>query len=169
MKKWIHKIEKIVDTVIPYCLFALLIILILELGFDTFINNKGLIIIIDIVDYIIVLIFVSDLIFKYIRVHNIPKFLRNYWIEIIAIFPFFLTFRLTELAFGIRGIRGGITAQSLASTGASVERSIRLARFIKPLERFPRFIRTLPQMLHFYNKPTGEHHPHEVEFINNKE
>lgn len=189
MKRWMHKLELIVDAIIPYCLILLIAILVLELGFHRFVEEQGLVLPIEVADYFIILIFVLDLIFKYMRVRDIPKFLRRYWLEVIAVFPFFLFFRLAELAFGLEEISGGVkTAQSLTHSTAElekevvalrsgekvvmegekilregekiikVERSTRLSRFLKPLMRVPRFFKTLPQMLHFYDKPTSNHH-----------
>ncbi|MGV8171168.1 MAG: hypothetical protein ACP5OA_00570 [Candidatus Woesearchaeota archaeon] len=184
-----HKLEFIVDAIIPYCLVLLIIILILELGFHNFVKEHGLLVTINIADYFIIFIFVLDLIFKYIRVHDIPLFLKRYWLEIIAVFPFFLFFRLAELAFGIteisesvktaqsithsttelekeiavvsegeKALRGGESVLKEGEKVLKVERSTKLSRFLRPLLRIPRFFKTLPQMLHFYDKPTGKHH-----------
>ena len=57
MKLWAHKIEKIVDILIPYCLIFLIIILIIDLGFDTLSQYHTLVLITDIADYMILLIF----------------------------------------------------------------------------------------------------------------
>src|SRR3989344_5751490 len=105
MKAWLHKIELIVDKIIPYLVFILLLIVIGELLFSEQIQKYVLWI--NVAYYFIVGIFVIDLIFKYIRIRNIPKFLRKCWIDIIAVFPFFLLFRLVEetgilLRFGER-------------------------------------------------------------------
>jgi len=181
-----HILELIVDAIIPYCLVLLIIILILELGFKTFVEGHGLQTIIDISDYFIIAVFILDLLFKYIRVKSIPKFLRKYWLELIAVFPFFLLFRFAELAFGITGVSDTIkTAQSIThsttelekeavaltegekvltegETLLKAERSVALTNFLRPLSRIPRFFKTLPQILHFYDKPTGQHHPGDI-------
>lgn len=185
MKRWLHKLENIVDKIIPYCLIVLIVIIVLELGFHSFVVEKNLSLSLDIVDYFIIFIFVFDLIFKYNRIRNVPLFLRKYWLEVIAVFPFFLIFRLAELAFGIREISEGVkTAQSITHSTAElekevailregekllregekiakIERSTRLSKFLRPLLRIPRFFKKIPEMLHFYNKPTGEHYPNE--------
>jgi hypothetical protein len=46
-----------------------------------------------ILDYIIVTFFVVDLCFKWNHVRNIKTFVKLYWIDIIAVFPFYLIFR----------------------------------------------------------------------------
>jgi hypothetical protein len=178
MKRWLHKLEYIVDKIIPYLLVILIFVIVIELGFHSWAEENHLLHPIEIIDYFIIFVFVVDLIFKYVRVHSIPLFLRKYWLEIIAVFPFFLFFRLAELAFGIREVSEGVkTAQSITHTTteleremaflkegekllkegekiAKVERSARLTRFLRPLLRIPRFFKKIPEMLHFYNKPS---------------
>ena len=51
---------------------------------------------IDLIDWIIVSFFVADLVFKYLRVRIWPIFFKKYWLDILAVFPFFLFFRLFE-------------------------------------------------------------------------
>lgn len=172
MKLWLHKIEIIVDKIIPVCLIVLLAIIVLELGFKTFVEqNHGIKIVIDVLDFIIVFVFVLDLVFKYMRVRDIPKFLRKYWLEIIAVLPFFLMFRLFEFMFGVGEISESVRlAQSMAHEGLEMEkelpiavqegekvlkaeRSSKLLRYIKPLLRLPRFLKTIPSMIHFYEAP----------------
>ena len=82
MKPWLHKIELIVDKLIPYSLIILLFIIIGEIFFHEEIEPYG--VFVNIVDNTIIAIFVLDLIFKYVRMSNFPNFLRKYWLEIIA-------------------------------------------------------------------------------------
>ena len=97
----IKKIEEWIDTSIPYALFVLLILLILEFTADTTPYEK----IILFIDEIIFILFVADLCFKYWHVNNTLHFIKLYWIEILAVFPFYLIIRayttLLELSRGI--------------------------------------------------------------------
>ena len=94
MKPWLHKIEVIVDKIIPYLVLILLILIIGEFTHYKLIEkNENIILIID---YIVVLFFIFDLSFKYYRVRNAKTFIKRYWLDIIAVFPFFLIFRLVE-------------------------------------------------------------------------
>jgi hypothetical protein len=181
MKKWMHKIEVIVDKLIPFCLVVLLFIIIIELGFEGLIEHYHLHIPIIIADGFVVGVFVADLIFKYIRTRKIKEFARKYWLDILAVFPFFLIFRIVEVtagAFSAATIEGTQTAQKIVHEGLEVEkegvkiikeaerfaklrRSERFARFIRPLLRIPRFLKALPKMMHFYERPTGGHHVHD--------
>ena len=94
MKIWLHKIEVIVDRSIPYNIIVLLFLIIGELFFYE--QVQPYIKWINLTDNFVVGVFVIDLIFKYIRIRNIPKFFRKCWMDIIAVFPFFLLFRLFE-------------------------------------------------------------------------
>ena len=75
-------------------LIILLLIIAGELTLHEFMLKHKLLV--DIVDWIIIGIFAIDLIFKYMRSKNFPRFIRASWIDIIAIFPFFLIFRLVN-------------------------------------------------------------------------
>jgi len=156
MRPWLHKIEVIVDKLIPSLLVLLIAIIVIEFGFKEFAEKYPLVI--EILDGFIIFVFVLDLIFKYLRIRNIPKFLRASWIDILAIFPFFLVFRLVE------GIIGVITAgETITSTQKvvhvfvetekelsgiikegevitkEVSRADKLARFVRPIARMFRF------------------------------
>jgi hypothetical protein len=178
MKRWMHKVEVIVDHAIVPCLFILLAILVLQIGFHSFVIEHELEIFIEIADYAVVFVFVLDLIFKYLRVRHITQFVRLYWLDILAVFPFFLLFRGVEALVGRVGsaiTEGGHTAQAVLHESLEVEkegvrvvreveklsRSHRLLRFLKPLFHIPRFAKIMPKIITFFEKPNGEHHVHE--------
>ena len=156
MKPWLHKIEIFVDKIIPLLLVILLVIIVGEFAFHEFMLKHSLTI--EIIDGFIIFIFILDLIFKYLRIRNIPKFLRASWIDIIAIFPFFIVFRLFEGVLGLLGISETISsAQKIVHVGVEVEkevsgvikeselvakeasRSEKLIRFLRPIARSVRF------------------------------
>jgi len=127
MKLWLHKIEDIVDKSIPYLVALLLVIILGEIFYNDFFSQYQNTI--DIIDWVIVGFFVVDLAFKYIRIKNAKIFLKRHWIEIIAVFPFFLLFRLVEelvlfFRFGI-GLR---ESQEILHTGVEVERVVKEIR-----------------------------------------
>ena len=123
MKHWLHKIEVIVDKLIVPALLLLIVIIVLDLGFPEIAHHYHTYILIG--DYFVIFIFIVDLIFKYVRVKNIPKFIRKYWLDILAVFPFFLLFRAFEGIFGLLGrsvSEGAQTVQSFVHTGLEVEK-----------------------------------------------
>lgn len=173
MKKWMHKIEVIVDKLIPPMLILLLGIIIVELFFEDFAHHHETIIIS--LDYIVIGVFVLDVIFKYMRIKPFKKFLRKSWMDIIAIFPFALMFRLVEGFFEVFAVsemvkqsqsvfheaveiekEAGKVAKEVEKAG-KVARTRLFSRFIRPVARTPRFIKAFS----FYEKPTGKHYSHE--------
>lgn len=158
MKRWIHKIEVIIDRSIPLALLILLVIIILEFAFHDI--SEKYYPFIQIVDWSVILVFIVDLIFKYIRIRNIPKFLRASWIDILAVFPFFLLFRVIEGFLGIFEASETLTkGQKILHLGVEVEKEIgtalregeklakeasraeRLGKFLNPISRIFRFIK----------------------------
>lgn len=173
MKKWLHKMEVIVDKVIPYLLIILLFLILVEIFFHKYVIPYEFWI--KLADGIIIGFFALDLVFKYLRVRNIPKFLKKNWLDIIAVFPFFLIFRLFEefsLLFNIGEKISGAQplfheALEIEKEGAKIisegekisklSRTSMLARFLRPLERIPRFAK----IFRYFEKPTGNHYLHE--------
>jgi len=160
MKRWMHKAELLIDKIIPYLLVLLFFVIIGEIFFAHEIEPYRDFV--SVLDGFIIFIFVIDLIFKYIRIRNFPKFFRNYWLEIIAIFPAFLILRVMEEFVIILKLEESIgISQDVIEVGErTLPRTSRLryfSRFIRPLARFPRFLKAFS----FYEKPTGRHHSFE--------
>lgn len=170
MNKFWHKVELFVDHLIPLCLVVLFIIIIVEFFFHELAYEiHGLIVVGDV---FVVGVFTIDLVFKYIRVRNVPAFLRRYWLDIIAIFPFYLFFRLIDMFLAALPLSESLkSAQMVLHEGLEVEKEgqkiIReagkssryrnLIRFIRPALRLPRFAK----IASFFETPTGRHHHHE--------
>jgi len=178
MKRWLHKIELLVDKIIPYSLVLLLFLIIGEIFFEHEFEPYKFYI--SALDFFIILIFIIDLIFKYIRIRNFPKFFKSYWLEIIAVFPAFVFLRLIEefiiivnLGETMRSVgetaqssihevvgiekEGRILMREAERTGQGVSRLRYYHKFVRPLTRFPRFLKAFS----FYEKPTGRHHSYE--------
>ena len=86
--------EKITDVSIPFWLIVIAIILILQNPFWTIVELDHYEPWISIIDNLIVLFFATNLVFKWFRVRHWKQFLRFYWLDIVAIFPFYLIARL---------------------------------------------------------------------------
>jgi len=178
MKRWLHKVELLVDKIIPYSLVLLFFVIIGEIFFSEKIEPYSFYV--SVIDGFIIFIFVVDLIFKYVRIRNFPKFFRSYWLEIIAVFPAFLVLRLAEEFIIIAKLGEtfesvGETAQSALHEVVGIEKEGKILmreaerigpgvsrlryfhRFVRPLARFPRFLKAFS----FYEKPTGRHHSYE--------
>lgn len=87
-KKTLRFCEKYVDIIIPYLLVLLTIMIIFKFAK---IKIEPLF---TVLDYIIITFFVVDLIFKWQHVKKIKPFIKSYWLDILAVFPFYLAFRL---------------------------------------------------------------------------
>lgn len=87
---WLETIERIVDRAVPYVLVLLAVLIIIEFTHvadpyhDIFVT----------IDYFIVAFFVIDLCFKWFHTRDVLKFIKLYWIDIIAVFPFYAIFRV---------------------------------------------------------------------------
>ncbi len=185
MQKWLAFIEHFIDKIIPFFLIILLGIIVIDIFFPV-ISAKYQIDI-EIADYVIIAFFIVDLIFKYRRARTIPQFIRKHWIDIIAIFPFFLVFRfftgfidffetfkgglfqgqkIVHIGAELKEIEIGGTLEKIGKEVTIVEeggkiteltRAERLSRFLKPLTRSLRFGKATT----FYEKPThGKRHTH---------
>lgn len=160
MKKWLHHIELTVDRLIPILLVLLFGVLIIQFFFHEIALKYELYI--AIFDYILISAFIIDLIFKYFRIRNIPRFLRESWMDIIAIFPFFLVFRVAG-AIGLLGVSVETTAetQKVLHIGVGVEKELTSAlkegsivaeevSQVGRSERFSRFLRPLSNTMRFF-------------------
>jgi hypothetical protein len=152
-------LELVVDKLIPYLLVFIFAIIVLDIFYPASLEPYHLEI--EIIDAAILCLFATDLVFKYISTRNTARFLRKYWVEIIAVLPFFVVARIVEEIVGIfavsediarvqRVVHEGIVAEERIA--ADVGRSYRFARIVRPIARTPRFAKAL----RFYKKP-GKH------------
>tara|TARA_Y100000310_G_scaffold345485_1_gene465533 strand:+ start:3324 stop:3893 length:570 start_codon:yes stop_codon:yes gene_type:complete len=179
MKKGFHQLEHAVDKSIPYIIALLLVIIIINLFFSDFSELYHTQI--QYIDYLIISIFIIDLIFKFIRVRKVPKFIRLYWMDILVVFPFYLFLRAIEEVFYLFRISDALKeGQSILHAGLGLKeitpfereagRIIREAekigkfsrssfaiRILRPAARIPRLIKILP----YYERTTGKHHAHD--------
>ena len=156
MKAWLHKLEIIVDKSIPFLLVILLFIIIGEFWFHELIEHYRTAA--DIIDSFIIAVFVIDLCFKYNRIRNFPKFLRASWLDILAIFPFFLIFRIIEGSVGVIESAEVISrTQKVVHVGLEIEPEVGkvlkegelFAKEASRAERFGRFLRPLTRGIRF--------------------
>ncbi len=191
MRLWLHKVEMLVDRAIPPLLLLLLAIIIGELFFSEKLERYQHYV--DYFDIFLISLFAVDLAFKFHRVRKIKRFVRTYWIEIIATIPFFLIFRFTEflglnelLEQGQRFAHEASEVEKLEREGSAIvkeagklerettaivkeagkaSRIARVMRSFRVFSRFPRFLKVLP----FHERPTGRHHWYEKKRRRGKE
>lgn len=179
-KELYYKTELLVDRSIPYLVIFLLCLIISEFFFRK--QTEPYSFYINLVDYFIVGVFCLDLIFKYLKVRKIPEFLKHHWIDILAVFPFFLIFRLFEEMYLISNLpalltqpptllheslvleKEGIRLLRVTERLGQLSRTRIIVSLIRPLQRLPRLLKIIP----YFEKPTREHHKTIEEIGNEK-
>ena len=166
MHPLLKKIEHFTDRIIHYLLILLAAVLILEFFFK--VSAQKYYLYIWVTDAVIIFFFALDLAYKFNRVRKLKLFLKKYWLDIIAVFPFFLVFRLVEEIFvlfrlgpelseGQKFFHIGLETEKLAKEEialreiAGLQKETRLARtqMLARYFRLPRLIKVFP----FYEKP----------------
>lgn len=154
LRHFLHDTEVFIDKLITPAVLVLIVVIIIEFFFIQLAEKYATPI--TITDGIVVGIFVIDLIFKYNHVRNIPKFIKYFWLDILAVFPFFLLFRAFEglAAFASLGERtqtllhqGIILEQEgsrLVREAEQLSKVSEFSRFIRPITRLPRILKLAP-------------------------
>lgn len=168
--------EHLTDDIIPFLVIGIAAVLIMENPFWTLVELDHYEPWVSIFDSIVVFFFVSDLIFKWFRTRQLLKFLKLYWIDIIAVFPFYLAFRAYAEVAGIFRIGEEVTEVTqkamheavLLREAKLVEKEARLARELKAGGRIARsvgrFFRTIKgRLMLTYNYFIVTHKKHKRE------
>ena len=92
-----EKVEQYNAKLINPALMVLLVIIIYELFFQ--VENYAIELFFNIADTIVVTIFVIDLIFLAHRTRSVKFFFKKYWLDVVAVFPFMLLFRVLESVY----------------------------------------------------------------------
>ena len=158
MKRWLHQLEVFIDATIPFLLIVLLFVTVIETIFS---DSPTVTTMADIYDFIVVSFFLGDLGFKYQRMkHNTPKFVKKYWLEIIASLPIFLMIRIVEFAGSVSSAaewrRIALQLRDTRSLSATV-RSGRTLRFLTSIQDSAIYERAKK----FWLRPTGKHYKNE--------
>lgn len=157
MRPLLRKIERWVDRLIMPALFAIVVIVVLEVFFHDFAHEHHFWI--EVTDILVILVFGTDLSFKFHRASGWEGFLRKYWMEIIAVIPVFLVFRVMDLIrFSLQSFELGQHILHLVERSGrfaaffrsgELSRSTRFAGFIRGFTRLPRFA----MAAHFFESP----------------
>lgn len=97
MNLTLKRIEKIIIFLILPSVLILVILVILQLFFEDIIEEYSFLI--SILEYSIIILFISDLGFKYSHIKKFKPFLKKHWLDILVVFPFFILFSSIERAF----------------------------------------------------------------------
>ncbi len=159
MKPFFVKLHSWSDFLLPYTLLLLIFIIIAEFFFVAFYAAHHLVF--EVLDWIIISVFAVDLGFKFHRSKSFPVFLKTSWLDIIAVIPFFLVFRMLEV-LGVFSRLADVSSEAQHVVGASVElereakalrrtaRSEQFLKFLRPVLRTPRLLKAV----HFFEHPS---------------
>ncbi|MAF99367.1 MAG: hypothetical protein CMH61_02035 [Nanoarchaeota archaeon] len=136
------KLDSLVQLLIPPSLVLLLVVTIIELFYSV---PQWLSIFIDIFDIYVILIFGTDLYFRWFETPHFFRFVKKHFLDIIATIPFNLIFLGVEGLVLIRALRG-VRILARAARMARFARYGRLLRLVRFGARAPRFLRTRKYM-----------------------
>ncbi len=153
-----EKVEEMNRKLIIPAVVILLFIIIYELFFHT--ENYTLDLIVKILDVFVISVFVIDLIFLAQKAKNTKFFFKNYWLDILAVFPFGLIFNFVEQFYrAIAGTERFVVGQAIVHEGLEVRKEVRLASQSERLSKFfrigARLLRVIAKtrlFTHFHRK-----------------
>lgn len=153
------RIHDITDMLVGPALVIILFVIIFEIFLPDLAHKYHTAILAA--DYAAITVFLVDLSFKFKRASEWENFLRDYWLEIIAIMPGFIVFRVLDTFFVITrsaelsqdAIHLATRSERLAAIagGGELSRVARLERVSLGLARTPRLARAVD-----FFKPPGE-------------
>lgn len=155
-------IETAIDASVPYLLVILLIITSIDIFYaemaHTYSNE------IVLIDNAVIWLFIIDLLFKYHNAKNAPRFIKENWLGIFAVMPFYFIFRFVDefviaselvkegqqtlhIAEGVE--KEAATAVKDIKGAKIITRSERMLRELRVLSRIPRFAKAARLIPHF--------------------
>ncbi|MBI4095723.1 MAG: hypothetical protein HY438_02585 [DPANN group archaeon] len=156
----ISRLEQLIDALVFPAVIALAVLIIGEVFFDFDKYEPW----VTITDAIIVLIFILDLIMKWRRIHDVKKFVKLYWLEILAVFPFYLIFRafafFRDFGQGSELVQKTLHESVFIKEGKEIEALVkeeRLAgRFLRVSQRAIRVLAA--RLVHAHKRLVKAHH-----------
>lgn len=156
-----HHFWKKVEEINHKLLFPAILILLVIIYFELFVHteNEQLKLGIHVADYLVIAIFVLDLIFLAIHAKSTKFFFRNYWLDLLAVFPFGIMFGFLEgvsalfraseeVAVGqamfhetLEASKAAARAERFAKIGKELKVGVRVLRVVSKSRLFTRFQR----------------------------
>ncbi len=148
MHRFWEKVEEINAKLIPLAIFILLGVIIFELFIHS--EDPAILRVVHTLDGLVITIFVIDLIFLAIHSRNTRFFFKNYWLDMLAIFPFGLLFTVVERVYEI-----AVAAERLAVGQAIAHEALEARKGVQVLaesEKFTKVIRVVTRSLRVITK-----------------
>lgn len=140
-----EKIEHYNSKLIPFALVLLLGIIIFELFLH--VENHTVELIVKIADALVITIFVVDLLFLAKRAKSAKFFFKNYWLDILAVFPFVLFFKLAESVY-----RVALATERLTLGQAILHETVEASKSAKVLAKSGKVVRIGARILRVVSK-----------------
>lgn len=136
MHPFFEKVEKINNKLIIPAIILLFFIIIFELFIHT--ENHAIELAVEVADYFVITVFVIDLVFLFHKAKTTKFFFKNYWLDIIAVFPFSLMFKaLGEVAKVFSSLESVVVGQAILHETVEVSKAATKAeRVAKVAEKF---------------------------------
>lgn len=153
MNHFWEKVERINHHLIFPAILVLLVIITLELF--AHVENHYAQIAIEVADYLVITVFVIDLIFLAIKARSTKYFFKNYWLDILAVFPFSLFFGFLGGLFRLFSVseEAVVVGQAIFHEGLEAEKAA--VRAEKVLVRAGKGIRIGARLVRVFTKTRG--------------
>lgn len=157
MHPFFVKVEKINNKLIIPAIILLFFIIIFELFIH--IENHALELAVEVADYFVIAVFVVDLIFLFHKAKTTKFFFKNYWLDILAVFPFILIFKALSgileffsmaerLTIGqaifhetVEVSKAAAKAEEVAKVGEKLGKAERVAKVAEQMGKAGRYVR----------------------------
>lgn len=166
MEEFWERVEHWNAKLIPAAIVALLFVIIVEIFFHDFAYHHHTAI--AILDYIIIAIFVIDLIFLAIHARTWKSFFKSYWLDIIAVVPLVLIFTILSRVWQVVSAAGKVTVgQAILHESLEIRKGVsaltRGQRIAKYIRIGARSIRVVTKS-RLFTKLTHHAHRHKPEY-----
>ena len=145
MHSFWEKVEHYNARLITPALVVLLAIIIYELFLHS--ENHTVELVVKIADALVITVFVIDLIFLAKKAKSVKFFFKNYWLDLIAVFPFVLFFNFIESAYRIV-----IATERLTLGQAILHETVEASKSTKVLTKSARLVRIGARLLRIVTK-----------------
>lgn len=132
--------EWFTDLIIPYLLVILAVELLVENPFWVLYDLHQWEPLTTYFDYFILFFFVVDLTFKWFHVRNIVKFVKLYWLDIIAVLPFYFAFRIYARFIAVAAVGEEIAEAQKVAHEVVLAREAKLLREAELLAKEERIL-----------------------------
>ena len=149
-----EKVEHYNAKLIPFALVLLLGIIIFELFIH--IENHTVELMVKIADALVITVFIIDLLFLAKKAKSVKFFFKHYWLDILAVFPFVIFFRVLESAYKV-----ALATERLTLGQAILHETVEASKSTKLLAKSGKVVRIGARLLRVVTKSrlfTKVHH-----------